>query len=327
VANKPILFYGIEAVRDAGVTDVGIVVGDTKDEIKAAVGDGSTFGIEATYIEQDAPLGLAHAVKVSKDFIGSETFVMFLGDNIIKDGIVPLVKEFESQRPNCQILLAQVDHPQDFGVAEIKGGQVVSLEEKPKKPKSDYALVGVYMFDGNVFEAIDNIKPSWRDELEITDAIQWLIDAKLDVRSHIIRGWWKDTGKLEDLLEANRIILPGIDKRIEGDVDRESKVEGEVAIGKGTKVKSSTLRGPLIIGEGCHIENSYVGPFTSIDDNVTLKKSEIEHSIVLRGSRIEEIETHVESSLIGRDSVLRKSTALPRAYRFMIGDSSTVEVL
>jgi glucose-1-phosphate thymidylyltransferase len=327
VANKPILFYGIEAVREAGVTDVGIVVGETRDEIKAAVGDGSSFGVRATYIEQEAPLGLAHAVKISREFIGDENFIMFLGDNIIKDGIVPLVREFESECPNCQILLAKVDHPEDFGVAEIKGGRVVGLEEKPKKPKSDYALVGVYMFDRNVFDAIEHIKPSWRDELEITDAIQWLIDAKLDVRSHIIGGWWKDTGKLEDLLEANRIILPGIEKKIEGEVDAESKVEGEVAMGAGTKVISSTLRGPLIIGQRCHIENSYVGPFTSIDDEVTLKRSEIEHSIVLRGSRIANIETRIESSLIGRDSVLRKSKALPRAYRFMIGDSSTVEVL
>ena len=327
VANKPILFYGIEAVREAGVTDVGIVVGDTKDEIKAAVGDGSAFGIRATYIEQEAPLGLAHAVKVSRGFLGNDNFVMFLGDNIIKEGIVPFVREFESQKPNCQILLAEVDHPQDFGVAEIKDGRVVGLEEKPKKPKSDYALVGVYMFDVNVFSAIENIKPSWRDELEITDAIQWLIDAEMDVRSHIIDGWWKDTGKLEDLLEANRIILPGIDKRIDGEVDKASRIEGEVAIGRGSKVIASTLRGPLIVGEGCRIERSYVGPFTSIDDNVTLIGSEIEHSIVLRGSRIEDIETHIESSLIGRDSVLQRSAGLPRAYRFMIGDSSKVEVL
>jgi len=314
-------------VREAGLTDVGIVVGDTREEIRAAVGDGSAFGVKVTYIHQEEPLGLAHAVKVSKDFLGDEPFVMYLGDNIIKDGIVAFVREFQEQRPNSQILLASVKNPQEFGVAELKGGRVVGLEEKPKRPKSNYALVGVYMFDSHVFEAIENIQPSWRNELEITDAIQWLIDAKLDVRSHIIDGWWKDTGKLEDLLEANRIILPGIEERIEGQVDPGSRVEGGVRLGKGSKVVNSTLRGPLVIGERCVIENSYIGPFSSIDDEVLVSGSEIEHSIVLKGSRIENIGTRIESSLIGKDSVLRRSSSLPRAYRFMIGDSSSVEVL
>lgn len=326
VANKPILFYAIEAMREAGLTDVGIVVGDTRDEIKAAIGDGSAFGVKATYIHQEAPLGLAHAVKVSRNFIGDDSFVMYLGDNIIKDGIVHFVREFQEQRPNSQILLARVKNPQEFGVAELKGGSVVGLEEKPRRPKSDYALVGVYMFDSHVFEAIDNIEPSWRNELEITDAIQWLIDAKLDVRSHIIEGWWKDTGKLEDLLEANRIILPGIEKRIDGEVDAASKVEGEVCLGKGSKVIDSTLRGPLVIGERCVIEKSYIGPFSSIGDEVIVRDSEIEHSIVLKGSSIESLGVRMESSLIGKDSVLRRSKSLPKAYRFMIGDSSTIEV-
>jgi glucose-1-phosphate thymidylyltransferase len=326
VANKPILFYAIEAMREAGLTDVGIVVGETHEEIKAAVGNGSEFGVKATYIHQEAPLGLAHAVKVSRGFIGDDSFVMYLGDNIIKDGIVHFVREFEEGQPNCQILLASVKNPQEFGVAEIKGGAVVGLEEKPKKPKSNYALVGVYMFDSSVFEAIDNIKPSWRNELEITDAIQWLIDAKLDVRSHIIEGWWKDTGKLDDLLEANRIILSGIEKKIEGDVDSASKIEGGVCLGKGSKVIDSTLRGPLVIGERCVIEKSYIGPFSSIDDDVSVRGSEVEHSIVLRGSIIEDLGVRMESSLIGKDSVLKKSASLPKAYRFMIGDSSTIEV-
>ncbi len=314
-------------MREAGLSNVGIVVGDTHEEIRAAVGDGSAFGVSVTYIQQEAPLGLAHAVKVSRDFIGDEPFVMYLGDNIIKDGIVPFVREFEEQRPNSQILLAAVANPQEFGVAELKGGRVIGLEEKPKKPKSNYALVGVYMFDRNVFEAIENIKPSWRNELEITDAIQWLIDAKKDVRSHVINGWWKDTGKLEDLLEANRIILPGLDHKIDGKVDSSSRVEGGVCLGAGSKVVGSTLRGPLIIGERCVIEHSYIGPFTSIDDEVTVRDSEIEHSIVLRGSSIENVGQRVESSLIGKDSVLRRSSSLPKAYRFMVGDSSSIEVL
>ncbi len=326
VANKPILFYALEAVAEAGITDVGIVVGDTHNEIKAAVGDGSAFGVKATYIHQEAPLGLAHAVKVSRDYIGDDPFVMYLGDNIIKDGIVPFVKEFVDQRPNGQILLAGVGNPQEFGVAELKEGRVVGLEEKPKKPKSNYALVGVYMFDSTVFEAVENIKPSWRDELEITDAIQWLIDEGRDVRSHIISGWWKDTGKLEDLLEANRIILPGIGERIEGKLDRDSRIENGVCLGKDSKVTGSTLRGPLIIGRRCVIENSYIGPFTSIDDDVHIRESEIEHSIVLKGSRIDSIGARMESSLIGRDSFLRRSPSLPKAYRFMVGENSSIEV-
>jgi glucose-1-phosphate thymidylyltransferase len=327
VANKPILFYAIEAMREAGLEDVGIVVGETQDEIVAAVGDGSAFGVKVTYIRQEAPLGLAHAVKVSVDFLGDEPFVMYLGDNIIKDGIVPFVREFEEQRPNGQILLASVSNPEEFGVAELVEGRVVGLEEKPKKPKSSYALVGVYMFDSNVFDAIDHIKPSWRNELEITDAIQWLIDNGKNVRSHIISGWWKDTGKLEDLLEANRIILPGIESKIEGVVDSASKVENGVRLGKGSTVSGSTLRGPLIIGQRCVIKDSYIGPFTSIDDEVAVVESEIEHSIVLRGSRIESVGTRMESSLIGKDSVIRRSPSLPKAYRFMIGDSSSIEVL
>jgi glucose-1-phosphate thymidylyltransferase len=327
VANKPILFYGIEAIRDAGIKDVGIVVGDTRNEIRAAVGDGSAFGLKVTYIEQEAPLGLAHAVKISKSYLGDEPFVMFLGDNLIKQGITPLVEEFYKERPNCMILLAEVDNPSDFGVAELKGGKVTKLEEKPKVPASKYALVGVYMFDSNVFEAVDKIRPSWRNELEITDAIQYLIDKRLDVRSHIIAGWWKDTGKLEDLLEANRMILLDLHPNIEGNVSADSRVEGSVVIGKGTKVERSILRGPLIIGKDCKVEHSYIGPFTSIHDNVEVLDSEIEHSIVLGGSKILGIQPRIESSLIGKDTVIKRTSSKPRCFRFMVGDSSAIEVL
>ncbi|MFH0777291.1 MAG: glucose-1-phosphate thymidylyltransferase [Candidatus Eisenbacteria bacterium] len=326
VANKPILFYGIEAIRDAGITDVGIVVGETRNEIKAAVGDGSAFGIRVTYIEQEAPLGLAHAVKVSRDFLQNDVFVMFLGDNLIKQGITRLVEEFTQEKPNCMILLAEVGNPSEFGVAELRSGRVFRLEEKPKKPASNLALVGVYMFDSSVFEAVDNIKPSWRNELEITDAIQYLIDKKLDVRSHTITGWWKDTGKLEDLLEANRMILLDQEARIEGTVDGKSEVQGSVVVGKDSRVIDSVLRGPLIVGQGCEIEHAYVGPFTSILDNVTIRKSEIEHSIVLTGSKILEIGCRIQGSLIGRDSEIVKVSRKPHCFSFMVGDSSRIEV-
>jgi glucose-1-phosphate thymidylyltransferase len=327
VANQPILFHAIQAVRNAGITEVGIVVGDTQAEIRAAVGDGSAFGVRVTYLPQDAPRGLAHAVLIAEDFIGEDPFVMYLGDNCIRDGIVPLVEEFRRERPNCQILLAKVPNPSQFGVAELDAqNRVIGLEEKPQQPKSNYALVGVYMFDRTIFTAARAIKPSGRGELEITDAIQHLIDQKFDVRSHIITGWWKDTGKLEDMLEANRMMLSDIVREIRGEVDAETRIEGQVVVGPGTQVVRSVLRGPLIIGVRCRISDSYIGPFTAISDEVTIQSSEIEHSIVLQRSQILDLDTRVESSLIGKDVRITRGRGRPRASRFMIGDSSEVEV-
>jgi len=327
VGNKPILFYGLEAIAEAGITEVGIVVGETKREIEKAAGDGSRFGLSISYIEQNVPLGLAHAVKVSKEFLGTEPFVMFLGDNLIKSGISDFVDRFDREKPNCQILLARVDNPSQFGVAELDGGKVVRLEEKPKEPRSDLALVGVYMFDETVFEAVENIRPSWRNELEITDAIQYLIDKGYDVRSHVITGWWKDTGKLEDILEANRMVLLDLKRSIAGEVDESSKLEGEVVIGKGSSVTSSTIRGPVVVGENCRVDGCYIGPFSSIADRVHIAHSEIEHSIILEGSEILNVDARIESSLVGRECRISRSPAHPRAYRFVIGERSSVEVL
>jgi glucose-1-phosphate thymidylyltransferase len=326
VANKPILFYGIEAVKEAGIKNVGIVVGETKNEIKNAVGRGEKWGINVTYIEQEAPLGLAHAVKISQNFIGDDSFVMYLGDNLIKDGITSLVKEFEKTRPNAQILLARVSHPEQFGVVELKGRKVIRLVEKPRKPKSDLALVGVYMFDKTIFEAVNSIKPSWRNELEITDAIQYLIDHNFTVRPHIITGWWKDTGKLEDILEANRILLDDLKTQIKGKVDKKSKLFGKVRIEKGAEIRNSVIRGPVIIGDNSRIVNSYIGPFTSVYFNVTIENSEIEHSIILEKSKIKDIR-RIEDSLVGQNVEILKSDAKPSAYRIMVGDSSHIEVV
>jgi glucose-1-phosphate thymidylyltransferase len=326
VANKPILFFAIEAIRDAGITDIGIIVGDTHEEIRAAVGDGEALGVKATYIKQDAPLGLAHAVKIAEDFLAGESFVMFLGDNFIKDGIRPLVAEFEQEQPNSQILLAQVPNPSSFGVAEIVGGKVVGLEEKPEKPKSDHALVGVYMFDATIFDAVKAIRPSARGELEITDAIQWLIDQGKDVRSHVITGWWKDTGKLEDMLEANRVALTGLERSVEGSVDEASRVIGDVVVEKGARVVNSELRGPLIIGEGTEVRDSYVGPFTAISSGCTVIGSEIEFSIVLENCRVEHLGRRMEGSLIGKNVRISQAPARPRAFRFMVGDNSEIQV-
>lgn len=333
VANKPILFYGIEAIRDAGIEELGIVVGDTQKEIREAVGDGARWGVKVTYIEQEAPSGLAHAVMISEGFLQEESFVMYLGDNLIKDGISSLVDEFRNDRPNSQILLAKVPDPGQFGVAELSGGtgegigKVVKLEEKPKRPKSDLALVGVYMFDKNVFSAVRAIKPSDRGELEITDAIQWLIDNGYVVNPHIITGWWKDTGKLEDILEANRMILDTLEMRVEGKVDRDSRIDFKVVIEPGAEVIRSTIRGPAIIGKGSRIINSYIGPFTSVNCNTEISGSEIEHSIIMENCLIADIGTRIEDSLIGRDVEVSKSELKPRAYRLMLGDNSKVGII
>ncbi len=325
VANKPVLFYAIEAMREAGIKEIGIVVGETKDEIIAAVGDGKSWGLEFTYIEQEAPLGLAHAVKVSKSFLKEDSFVMFLGDNLIKNGIVSLVEEFSRSKPNAQILLAKVKDPSMFGVAELDGKKVIRLVEKPKDPPSDLALVGVYMFDKSIWAAIENIKPSWRNELEITDAIQYLIENGSTVHPHIIEGWWKDTGKLEDMLEANRIILEIMEPRIDGEVDEASQIDGRVVIEKGAVVQNSHIRGPVIIGENAEIIDSFIGPFTSIYFDVSIRHSEVEHSIILEKSRIVGI-SRLEDSLIGKNVQVEKSPKKPQAYRLMLGDNSQVGV-
>jgi glucose-1-phosphate thymidylyltransferase len=346
VANKPVLDFGLESIAAAGIKEVGIIVSDPREllqpdhrtgelitvlvnsqaEIRAAVGDGSRFGLKVTYIEQEAPLGLAHAVKISEEFMAGDSFVMYLGDNLIKDGITHFVREFEAEKPDAQILLAQVARPWEFGVAELQGERVVRLEEKPKQPKSDLALVGVYLFTSSIFDAVRAIKPSPRGELEITDAIQHMITTGQNVRSHVIRGWWKDTGRVEDLLEANRIVLADLERRIEGTVDAATVIEGAVEIGPGTVVERSHLRGPLIIGSDARITDAYIGPFTALADGVRLERCEIEHSIVLDRSEIRDLDSRIESSLIGRDVVVTASDARPRAHRLMLGDSSRVEL-
>jgi glucose-1-phosphate thymidylyltransferase len=331
VANKPVLFYGLEAIKEAGISEVGIIVGDTWQEIQAEAGDGSRWGLKITYIRQEAPLGLAHAVLTAEEFIGKDPFVMYLGDNIIKDGIRDLVSEFRSKTPNAQILLARVPNPSQFGVAELKDGKVVRLEEKPKIPKSDLALVGVYMFDANVFEAAKAIKPSWRNELEITDAIQWLIDHGHEVVPHIVSGWWKDTGKLEDMLEANRLILDTIEESVEGNVDDASSIQFRVIIEKGAEIRNSVIRGPAIIGTRTSISNAYVGPFTSIHSNCRVENVEIQHSIVCENTVItgqpSQRTFRIEDSLIGTNVEIKRTDQKPNANRLLLGDSSKVELL
>ena len=326
VANKPILFYGLEQIRDAGITDVGIIVGDTHAEIEAAVGDGSALGIRPTYIRQDEPLGLAHAVLVAEDFLGGDDFVMFLGDNLIEGGIAHFVADFEASRPAAQILLKKVPDPERFGVAALNpDGSILRLVEKPKDPPSDLALIGVYLFTPAILDAAKRIEPSGRGELEITDAIQRLIDDGLIVRSSTIEGWWLDTGKKDELLDANRIVLGTIERDVQGDVDADSTVTGEVVVRPGASVVNSTVRGPAIIGANTRVVDSYIGPFTSIADDCVLERTEIEYSVVLERCTVTDID-RIEGSLLGRDVVLQRTERRPAAHRFMLGDHSQVEI-
>ncbi len=326
VANKPVLFRVIETLKEAGITDLGIVVGDTAAEIQAAVGDGARWNVSITYIHQPAPLGLAHAVKVAQDFLGQERFVMFLGDNVIEKGIAPLARQFASSDWNAQVVLTRVDHPEQFGVAVLDEGRIVRLIEKPREPPSDLALVGIYMFDAHVFEAVDAIRPSWRNELEITDAIQYLVDHGYKVYPYIHEGWWIDTGKMEDMLDANRLVLEELEPRVDGYVDSASQLCGKVVVEPGAEIINSVIRGPAIIGEHTRIVNSYVGPFTSIYHHCAVIDSEIEHSIILENCRIE-IDQRIENSLIGRNVEIARSPLKPRALKFMLGDYSKVGIL
>jgi glucose-1-phosphate thymidylyltransferase len=327
VANKPVLFYGLEALKAAGIRQVGIIVGDTRDEIEAAVGDGSQFGLEITIIPQSAPLGLAHAVLTAEEFLGDSPFVMYLGDNLLRDGITALVDEFRANAPDAMILLTPVPEPQHFGVAELDDGRVVRLVEKPKEPKSNLALVGVYMFTPAIFASAKAIAPSSRGELEITDAIQHMVDQGLRVDPHIVTGWWKDTGQLADMLEANRLILDVIAPAIRGEVDDESSIEGRVVLEDGARLVRSSVRGPAIIGAGALIEDAYIGPYSAISANCVVARAEVEHSILLEGSEISDLDARVESSLIGRGVTIRRSDAKPKAYRFLVGDSSSIHLI
>jgi len=326
VANKPVLFYGIEAMADAGLKQIGIVVGDTHQEIRNAVGDGSRWNVAVTYIPQEEPRGLAHAVAISQPFLGDTPFVMYLGDNLLNKGLRPFVDHFWNDKPAAQILLAKVPDPQQFGVAELQDGKVVRLVEKPAEPRSDLALVGVYLFSPEVFTSVARIKPSFRNELEITDAIQDLINRGLTVRPQIVDGWWKDTGRLEDMLEANRLILDTISRNVRGDIDGMSRIEGKVIVELGAVIRNSVIRGPAIIGANARLLNCYVGPFTSIMNDVEVRDAEIEHSIVLEGSKIQDLGTRVEDSLIGKNVRIHRVPAKPRAYRFMLGDNSEVGI-
>jgi glucose-1-phosphate thymidylyltransferase len=328
VANKPVLFYGIEAMAAAGITDVGIIIApETGDEIRAAAGDGSQFGVRIEYIVQDEPAGLAHAVLTAEPFLGSSPFVMYLGDNLLQGGMEELVDAFRRHAPEALILLTPVPDPQNYGVAELGAdGAVVRLVEKPPEPATDLALVGVYMFTPLIHEAARAIEPSARGELEITDAIQWLVDNGKRVEPHVVRGWWKDTGRLEDMLEANRLILDTVVRRIDGVLDS-AQVDGRVVVESGALLERATVRGPAVIGSGAVVRDAYIGPYTAVGRNCVIEGAEVEHSILLEGSSVRNLDGRMESSLLGRDVAISRGARQPRAYRFMVGDKSEIGIL
>ena len=328
VANKPVLVYGIEAIVAAGIRDIAIIVSpETGPEIRQCIGDGARYGANVVYIEQDAPRGLAHAVLTAEEFLAGSPFVMYLGDNLLQHGITPLVEEYRSIDCNSEILLTRVPNPQQFGVAELDDdGHVLKLTEKPAEPKSDLALVGVYMFDEMIFKAAKSIQPSKRGELEITDAIQWLLDNGHTVHPHIVKGWWKDTGKIEDMLEANRTVLDTFDRDVRGEIVGDSRIEGKVVVEEGAQIIDAVVRGPAIIGRDARITHAYVGPYTSIGNRCAVEHCEIENSIVLENSIIAHVDGRIEASLIGKNVKIARTHRKPAAYRFMLGDNSEVGI-
>ncbi|HEY2258350.1 MAG TPA: glucose-1-phosphate thymidylyltransferase [Solirubrobacteraceae bacterium] len=327
VANKPVLFYGIEAMASAGIEEVGIIIApETGDEIRAAAGDGGRFGVKLTYIVQDRPAGLAHAVLTAEEFLDTSPFVMYLGDNLLQGGIEDLVEAFRSGAPDALILLTPVPDPEQYGVAELQNGAVVQLVEKPPDPKTNLALVGVYMFTPSVHAAARAIEPSARGELEITDAIQHLVDAGMRVEPHIVKGWWKDTGRLEDMLAANRLVLETIEGRVEGRLI-ESQVDGRVAIEPGAQLQRTTVRGPAIIGARARLADCYIGPYTAVGEGCVIENAEVEHSILLADSSVRNLAGRMESSLLGRNVKIGRDHRQPRAYRFLVGDNSEIGIL
>lgn len=328
VANRPILFYIMDMVREAGIADIGLVVSsEWGDQVEQAIGDSSRWNARITYVLQPEPAGLAHAVKIARQFLGNSPFLMILGDNVYKCDIKGFVAQFQEQSIDALLLVKEVNNTNDFGIAELNAeGKVVRVQEKPQKPRSNLALAGIYLFSSAIHRAIDFIKPSPRGELEITDAIQKLIEMGKEVRSHILTGWWLDTGKKDDLLRANRAVLDEFLKPdIRGKVDSGSQVVGKVEIMRGAVIEDSTIRGPVSIAENCRVKNSFIGPFTSIGKGTVIEASSVEHSVILENCRIYCIE-RLADSLLGKGAELVKGEGRSKAIRLFIGDDAKVEL-
>lgn len=331
IANKPVIFYSLEKIKNAGIENVGIVVNpENINDFKNVIGDGSNFGLKIEYIIQEEPKGLAHAVWIARDFLQEDDFLMYLGDNLILDDINQFVEEFKNSKElHASILLSPVKDPSRFGIAVVKNGEIIQVIEKPKEPPSNLAIIGLYLFRKTIFEGIKNIKPSWRGELEITDAIGYLIDKKFKVKGHIIYGWWKDTGKPEDLIEANRKILDdnSFKNEIKGVIDPSSDIQGRIYIGENSEIINSTIRGPVVIADNCVIKDSYIGPYSSLGNNVLVENCEIQNSIVMDNVKLLNLPYPIDSSLIGKHVQIVESQKKPKALRLVIGDMGKVEIV
>ena len=330
LANKPMLFYAIEKLAAVGVKEIGISMNPGETELQKTIGDGARWGVKIVYIEQaGGPLGIAHVVNNAKDFLGEEPFIFYLGDNIILGSLQRFVEKFEKEKLNCVLALSKVKDPQRFGVPQIEGGRIVRVDEKPSEPKSDYAVTGIYVYDKTFFEAFAHIKPSARGEYEISDIHTWLIENGKAVGYEEITGWWKDTGKPEDLLEGNQLLLNEmVDDGCEGaQIDATAVLQGKVSVGKGTVIgPRSLIRGPVAIGENCRIENSYIGPYTSIGNGVEIYNTEIEHSVVFDDVDLN-CSTRIVDSLIGMNATVASAhSTLPRGHKLVIGDNAIVEI-
>lgn len=326
IANKPMIFYALEAVLDAGIKDVGVIVNETRPEVEGALGTGKDFGLNITYIEQEKPLGLTHCIKISKGFLGDDPFIFYLGDNILAGGIKKFVERFEKDQPDALLLLSEVPDPERFGVPELEGDRIVGVEEKPEEPKSNFAVTGIYFYGPAVWNAVEKVKPSARGELEISSTHDLLIKQDKRVIYENVSGWWKDTGKPEDLLAANHLVLKHIEHKVAGDLE-EVNIRGTVKIGKGARIRNSLLRGPLIIGGATRIENSYIGPYTSISDGAVVMESEVENSIVLEEAEILNLPSRLDESLVGKESIISRGKVLPRTLRLVVGDQSQIDLV
>ncbi len=335
IANKPMIHYALEAVRAVGVTEVGMIVSpETADELRRALGSGEAWGARLTYLPQDAPRGLAHAVHTAKDFIGDAPFLFYLGDNLLADDLGRFVRAFETERSDCHLVLARVPDPRRFGVAVVENGRIVRVVEKPQAPLGPYAVTGIYLYRPCVFQAIAKLAPSARGELEISEAHQVLLDQGRKVTYSEVESWWKDTGKPEDILEANRLVLDhglvgpsaGLGTASRGQVDAASDIAGRVWLEAGAQVAGSHVRGPAIIGAGARVHNSYIGPFTSIGPGCEVRNSEVEFSILMEGARVLDADVRIERSLLGRGVVIRKGESRPRTQKFILGDQSLIEL-
>ncbi len=326
IANKPMIFYALEAVQEVGISEVGIIVNETRPEVESVLGNGEEFGLNISYIEQEEPLGLAHCLKISRDFLGDESFLFYLGDNILAGGVSPFVKRFKNEDVSALLLLSEVPDPGRFGVAEIEGTKIVGIEEKPENPKSNFAVTGVYFYTPKVWEAVEQVEPSARGELEISDVHDYLIKEGYSVIYENVSGWWKDTGKPEDLLAANHLVLSRLEGEIKGDLEG-TEVRGSVAVGRGSKIRNTLLRGPLIIGENVRIEDSYLGPYTSVSDHSVIVESELENSIVLENAEVLNLPARLDESIIGKEAFVSRGKRLPRTLRMVVGDQSQVEMV